>query len=265
MAGKVGSRFLRITTSRKADMLQIRIEDGGPGVPAHLRSRIFEPFFTTKEVGVGTGLGLSIVHSIMLDHKGQITYESSRYGGAAFVLQFPLVHAPNDEVPALEQEEPPPAAQTDSSKRAYILIVDDERSIAEMLGEMLSLLGHKPTLCHSAPQAIELLENQKFDLILSDFRMPAMDGQEFYERISAKYPALAQRFAFLSGDVVNDETQLFLKTSGRAHLAKPFRLEHVARMVSRMLDEANSPGENVVPVSFSESNPRTSSNELSTA
>jgi CheY-like chemotaxis protein len=106
-----------------------------------------------------------------------------------------------------------------------------------MLGEMLSILGHKPRLCHSAPQAIELIESEQFDLILSDYRMPTMDGQEFYEHVCQKHPEMASRVAFLSGDVVSDETQAFLQASGRAHLAKPFRLDHVLQLVSRLLAE----------------------------
>ena len=81
--------LLKIVTHADGDLVQLLVEDNGPGVPPHLVNKIFEPFFTTKEVGTGTGLGLSIAHSIMNEHKGRIVYEKASLGGAGFVLEFP--------------------------------------------------------------------------------------------------------------------------------------------------------------------------------
>ena len=66
------SPHIRISTRRKGELVQVRVEDNGAGVPAHLASKIFEPFFTTKRVGAGTGLGLSLSHQIVADHHGRI-------------------------------------------------------------------------------------------------------------------------------------------------------------------------------------------------
>ena len=68
--------------------LCICVDDSGPGVPPELRNRIFEPFFTTKDAG--TGLGLPLVHSIVQQHGGTITIETSPSGGARFHLRLPL-------------------------------------------------------------------------------------------------------------------------------------------------------------------------------
>jgi signal transduction histidine kinase len=68
--------------------VELRVEDGGPGVPEELRARVFEPFFTTKPAG--SGLGLPIVHAIVAQHGGTIVYEPSALGGACFVLRLPL-------------------------------------------------------------------------------------------------------------------------------------------------------------------------------
>jgi CheY-like chemotaxis protein len=228
-------RRLKIRTQMQKDILQISVEDNGPGVPPDLESKIFEPFFTTKEVGTGTGLGLSIAHSILMEHRGKIFYQTSSLGGAGFFLEIPVVtvrdksHAETDTV---QITAPPPAPEISP---AQILVLDDEKSIAELLCEMLSMLGHHPTLCLNPPQALELIETRNFDLILSDFRMPFMNGQEFYQRVAEKNQSVANRIIFLTGDVVNEETQSFLKSTGNPHLAKPFQLANLQVVIAETL------------------------------
>ena len=123
---------------------------------------------------------------------------------------------------------------------AHILVLDDERSIAELLCEMLGMLGHRTTLCVSSPQAVELVATQDFDLILSDFRMPVMNGQEFYHAVKEKKPALADRIIFLTGDVMNEETQAFLRSTGNLHMGKPFQLAVLERVLSEVVAKQQS-------------------------
>ncbi len=84
-----GKKIIRITASRAGEVVQIAIEDSGPGVPQHAKEKIFEPFYTTKPVGKGTGLGLSIAASLVRDHGGTIFLdeESPR---TRFVLNLPV-------------------------------------------------------------------------------------------------------------------------------------------------------------------------------
>ena len=195
---------------------------------------IFEPFFTTKDVGRGSGLGLSIAHSIMTDHHGRIACQPSALGGAGFVLELPIVSA-GAEAPASPAARPPAQAETPRASSARILVLDDEQIIAELLGEMLGLLGYSTTLCHSASDALQLLAQRDFDLIISDFRMPKMNGQEFYCQAIALKPDLARRILFLTGDVVSEETQAFLQSTGNPHLSKPFQLARVEQVVAEVL------------------------------
>jgi len=236
MADMPGRARLKIRTQHKNGLIQIHVEDNGPGVPPDLVTKIFEPFFTTKEVGTGTGLGLSMAHSIMTEHGGRIFYQPSPLGGAGFVLEFPVVTA---SAPATSTEEPllqPATTETSEQAPSRILVLDDERSIAEMLGEMLDILGHAPVICCSAAQALELIEEQTFDLIISDFRMPGLNGRQFYELATRKHPALARRIIFLTGDVVNEETLAFLRSTGNPHLGKPFNLAKVQQVIAEVLN-----------------------------
>ncbi|HXD00713.1 MAG TPA: ATP-binding protein [Verrucomicrobiae bacterium] len=228
--------LLKIITHADGNLVQLRVEDNGPGVPPHLVNKIFEPFFTTKDVGTGTGLGLSIAHTIMSEHKGSISYQTSSLGGAGFILEFPAANipaangklAPGTPTTFLAET---PEPEPEQKHAGSILVLDDEKSIAEMLAEMLGLLGYTPTICNAPAHALEMLEDKDFDLIISDFRMPGINGRQFYELATAIRPALAQKIIFLTGDVVNEETQEFLKSIGNPHIAKPFNLSSVKKVV----------------------------------
>ena len=233
---------LKIQTRRSEDRVQVLVEDNGRGVPAHLLQKIFEPFFTTKDVGTGTGLGLSIAHSIMTEHKGRIFYEPASLGGAGFVLEFPA--APLAAGQGASGGTTTIAAKPAANGKACsgkILVLDDEQGIAEMLGEMLDLLGYTPSICCAAAQALELIEEQDFDLIISDYRMPGINGRQFHDFVAQKKPALARRIIFLTGDVVNEETLGFLQSIGNPHIAKPFSLTSVQTVVAATMGTSAPP------------------------
>jgi CheY-like chemotaxis protein len=220
------------------------VEDNGPGISADIVPHIFEPFFTTKEVGSGTGLGLSIAHSIIADHWGQLSYEPVPGGGARFVIELPTQESLE---PAEKKEAPPikpPSAAASGFHPARILVLDDEPGIAELLGVTLIMLGHQPTVCFDALAALALIDQQAFDLVLSDFRMPNLDGREFYEKVVQKKPDLAKRIIFLTGDVMGAESMAFFNSVSCLHLAKPFHLVQVEEAVARILSQ---PADSVPP------------------
>jgi len=105
---------------------------------------------------------------------------------------------------------------------------------------MLGLLGYSTTLCYSAPHALQLLAQRDFDLIISDFRMPKMNGQEFYRQAIQMKPELAPRIVFLTGDVVSEDTQAFLRSTGNPHLSKPFQLARVEQIVAQVLQSCSA-------------------------
>jgi PAS domain S-box-containing protein len=252
MAGQPEKR-LKISVRFSDVLVQIKVQDNGPGIPAEVLPRIFEPFFTTKPVGAGTGLGLSLAHNILIEHKGRIFHEPVSERGACFVIELPSAREKNNasgenmaetaaETPPQPTAAPAPAAPRaqfahEASGPARILILDDETSISELLGEMLGLLGYQPVKCNSPREALELVQKQSFDLVLSDFRMPGMNGRQFYEAAIQKQPGLAKKVIFLTGDVVTEETQNFLRSTGNPHLAKPFQLSSVQEIITEALEQ----------------------------
>jgi C4-dicarboxylate-specific signal transduction histidine kinase len=85
-------KCIEITCSVQANMVEIRFQDSGPGIPPGLEQRIFDPFFTTKDVGTGTGLGLSITYGIIKEHQGSIAVQNELGKGALFLIQIPLMY-----------------------------------------------------------------------------------------------------------------------------------------------------------------------------
>lgn len=221
--------LIDVAVSREIDTVKIRITDNGSGIPLEVQPRIFDPFFTTKNPGEGTGLGLSICHTIMAAHEGTIFLAESSNHGTSFVLEFPL---PNPV--AIQADSAPPFATTEAAVAPYsrILIVDDEPHISEAFAAFLRPRQIEVHCATSARTALELLSREKFDLILSDVRMPEMDGLEFHEAACRRYPRYKQRFIFMSGYLMQPRVKSHLTATGLPCLEKPFSFDELLRTIS---------------------------------
>jgi signal transduction histidine kinase len=96
---KKGTVIVETRLLPSQDMVEIKVTDDGPGIPKEQQARIFEPFFTTKENG--TGLGLSICQSIILQHKGSISIDSTGERGTTVSIQIPVLQ--NEAPEGLEE------------------------------------------------------------------------------------------------------------------------------------------------------------------
>ena len=229
------ARRLVITTrfEREPDRVQLDIADSGPGIPAEIRARIFEPFFTTKPAGEGTGLGLSLCRNMLEEHGGTIAVQSEVGLGATFRIELPVVSRPISAAPAARAPESLPPI----SGKA-VLVVDDEPDIAATLAEALQGDGHQVEVAADGAKALEMLGRRAFDLIVTDTKMPVLDGERFYAELEQRFPKLCRRILFLTGDVLSGEKRAFLERTGAPHLLKPFDLREVRQLVHRMLAEA---------------------------
>jgi PAS domain S-box-containing protein len=205
-------RRVEITTRQADARVRIEVADNGPGIPAGILARIFEPFFTTKPQGVGTGIGLSVCQGIVGAHRGEITALSPPGGGTVFAISLPAAAAVS---------RPPPAPREPDAVRGRILVVEDEVEIAQMVAEVLGRDGHRIVTAGSGREALARLDGGSFDLILSDLRMPDLDGPGLYRKLSVDAPALARRIVFFTGDVLAPDTVKFLDEAGLPVLEKP--------------------------------------------
>ncbi|HEX8237861.1 MAG TPA: ATP-binding protein [Abditibacteriaceae bacterium] len=230
----------QVTTVAGTRGVRIIITDNGPGIaPEHLR-RIFDPFFTTKQLGEGTGLGMSISLGIISNHNGRIWAESTLGHGARFIVELPAIDVDSD---AEDEEETPveaqePVSEPVAEEPAYrILVVDDEEPVVMLITEILHLDGHRITPAFNGAEALALLQEQEFDFILSDVRMPAVGGPTFFEILQTIRPDLLPRVMFVTGDTVSPSTQEFLRRAGRPMLTKPFDPERLRAMVNDHLKQ----------------------------
>ncbi len=259
MSENRGEAVLTVRTLGAQNLIRLEIGDNGPGIPAHHLSRIFDPVFTTKEVGQGTGLGLSICYGIVQEHHGRIWAESRPGEGTTFHVEIP-VRTEEERV----QERPPlssPGAEEDvpgASEPARILVVDDEASIVDILQDVLRLDGHRIETALNGRLALKKLQQQPFDVVISDLKMPGMSGQELFERMKVANASLVGRIIFTTGDVASQETQGFLQSSGSPYLQKPFDLNEVRRLVQEILSArpASRPDlPSIIPSGFPDRDP----------
>jgi signal transduction histidine kinase/CheY-like chemotaxis protein len=229
MRSQDGPRQLRIGTRLNGSRVHLTITDTGPGIPLGIREKVFEPFFTTKPAGEGTGLGLSLCHGIIEEHGGTITLESEPGRGATFLIELPVAERPASAA-GVRPAEPLPAVGP-----GRLLVVDDEPDIAGVLREILEQAGHRVDTVDDGVAALKLLGQHAYDLVLSDTKMPGLDGVTLYREIERRFPALCGRFVFLTGDVLDRDKRKFLESTGVPCLVKPFEVQEVRRLVHRLL------------------------------
>jgi signal transduction histidine kinase/CheY-like chemotaxis protein len=238
MRRRPAPRHMSITT--RADpagqRVHLEITDSGPGIPAEIRAKVFEPFFTTKPPGEGTGLGLSLCRGIVEEHGGAITVESEPGRGTTFTITLPVVPQPAGA------GEPDAAAALAPVGSKAILVVDDEPDLAEILVEELEHDGHRVEIASNGAEALRRLERQAFDLVVSDTKMPGMDGMELYRELERRFPALRRRIIFVTGDVLDPAKQRFVEETRAPFLTKPFDLADLRRLVRQMVADRDTPG-----------------------
>jgi two-component system NtrC family sensor kinase len=227
-----GPRRLSIATRQDKGRQHVLIEvgDNGAGVPDDLRSRIFEPFFTTKPTGAGTGLGLSLCQGIVESHGGSIEVQGGPGGGALFRVILPVQTPPAAlEAAAVSLPVSRPRAS------AVILLVDDEPDVREVLADLLVSEGHQVDTAEDGFAALERLEGRAYDLIVTDLRMPGLDGTGLYREVARRHPELSRRFVFTTGDVLSPGVRDFLEEVALPQLSKPFDAADVSAVLRRAL------------------------------
>jgi two-component system NtrC family sensor kinase len=219
MKEQKGPGMLKVRTGRDGDRLKIELSDTGPGIPLDQQNHVFEPFYTTKSETKVTGLGLSISYGIVKAHGGKMEFTSTIGEGTTFTVELPIVAEPT--AASVEEVREVELSKLDIQK---VLVVDDEESITDLITEILTREGCEVVAVTGGELALQRIQQETYDLIVCDLRMPGMDGREVYNRVGQIKTQLTQRFLFLTGDI-SDESLAFLKAAQRPYLMKPFTRE----------------------------------------
>jgi PAS domain S-box-containing protein len=156
---------------------ELEVRDTGTGIDAGTMSKIFEPYFTTKVQGKGTGLGLSIVYGIVERLHGEIFFESKVEDGTKVTVYLPVVNE--------ETESSAKVGEIVANGTERILIIDDEKYIADILARQLSRLGYNVSVLTDSLQALQLFEKEKdtIDMVITDQTMAHLSGVQLAEKI----------------------------------------------------------------------------------
>lgn len=234
MSSHPAPRTLRISSRPAAGgtQVQVHVRDSGPGIPAELRTRIFEPFFTTKDVGEGTGVGLSVSIGIAQSHGGSLRLEEPDGSpGAHFVLTVPALRSAPERTGGM----PSAAGVVRGRSGARILVVDDEVDIAEILRDILVTAGHRVVMCHNGLEALRRLDAEPFDLVLTDLKMPGLDGAALCVELMRRHPHMANRVIAITGDTLGSSAREFVRTSQVPVVDKPFDAQDILARVTAQL------------------------------
>ena len=164
--------------------IKLTIADNGPGIDSENIDKIFDPFFSTKSKDIGTGLGLSVVHGIVKGHKGGLNVISQKNRRTEFNIYIPqLEEALSDH------------SQVDTSLHfgyESILFVEDDADQRESVPRALASLGYKVLAARNAEEGLDLIGSAKndFDLVITDYDMPKINGFQFAERLSRLAPSI---------------------------------------------------------------------------
>ncbi|MGH7315380.1 MAG: hybrid sensor histidine kinase/response regulator, partial [Candidatus Rokuibacteriota bacterium] len=231
---RTGDRIRVGTSARRvgdATRVIVQVADNGPGIPPAVLPRVFEPFFTTKKVGEGTGLGLSVSYGIVEQHGGRLSVESEP-GRTVFTLELPVAPARTQTASAAAETAAGRGPALGKGRRA--LVVDDEPDIVDVVTTVLDRQGWRVDVATGGRAALDRLRQTRYDLILSDVRMPGMDGTAFYRAAVAQQHELARRFLFITGDTANLDAWRLLQGTRAPVLEKPFTAQALLRAVEQV-------------------------------
>lgn len=228
--GTVRPGEILCSTRRHAGEARIIFSNNGPSIPEAIIDRVFEPFFTAADTGEGTGLGLYVAHGIVEDMGGRMWVENQAQGGVAFHISLPACREETD----LNYAEPLPRSAMKKGMRA--LVVDNEANLLKWLSRILGDAGVSVTTAEDGACAIHLVEMEKYDIIISDVKMPRMDGLAFMRWLNLNKPGYLKKLVITTG-VIDDAIRDYCRTYGCECLVKPFVEERVLEIVNRVSEK----------------------------
>ncbi len=208
--------------------------DSGPGIfdPKH----VFDPFYTTKGVGKGTGLGLSICYGIVKEHGGEISAQNHPSGGALLEVRLPVAVG---EKPVTESERI--VARRESRLEGAVLLVDDEEAVLDFEREVLAAAGLKVVTAVSGAEAVRALENEDFDVVFLDSKIPGeLSSEDVFRWVEQHRAELVPKTVLVLSNVSDAGVRVFVDATKILCLVKPFEVADLLAMSRRVLRRARA-------------------------
>jgi CheY-like chemotaxis protein len=190
------------------------------------RARAFDPFFTTKPPGEGTGIGLATCQSIVSRAGGTVTVDSTPGVGTAFRILLPVTGR-SAEIAV------PRAPMVRPAAGHRVLLVEDSRMVADLVGEVLREAGHEVVATSSMAAALAALAGPRFDVVVADLRLPDGRGETVVAAARARNPETA--IVVASGDDVEVD-------GVDAVVMKPFTTDDLKAGIRRAVEHRRGAG-----------------------
>jgi signal transduction histidine kinase/CheY-like chemotaxis protein len=223
-------------------LLKMIISDTGKGISAANQQRIFHEYERIESPDKhieGFGLGLSIVQRLVEIQNGKISLSSEENKGSSFVVEIPLVIS--EEIKENNNI---------SDSNLNILIIDDDKSQLVMVAEQLKSLGIKSVICNNPFSALEMLEKNSFDMVLTDIQMPELNGFEIIKQIRNGHLPNASTLPVIAlsarADISNSSK--FKEYGFSAFLNKPFTSGQLYKVISGLLHRKETSQEEEITV-----------------
>jgi PAS domain S-box-containing protein len=205
---------------QREDCVEFRVSDTGTGMTEEVMSQIFQPFFSTKGAD-NSGLGLAVIRGIMLRHGGTISVASTYGEGTTFTLTLPSA-APTQQDTASQTTEGEPMG------KLKVLVVDDTPDITDFGVAVAKRLGHEAAGVYTAEEALQRLQAERFDVLLTDYGMEGIAGDALAQRARQLYPDIA--VVMMTGwDVTKSQFENFEDV-----LRKPFTVADIKEILDRI-------------------------------
>ncbi len=210
--------------------VQLAISDTGHGIDPATKAKIFDPYFTTKAVGKGTGMGLAVVLGIVKNHNGAISVYSEPGRGSTFKVLFPVAEGQTINEESISKDLP--------NGNETILIIDDEKGLAEIGSNLLSRLGYKVEAKTDPREALALIQADpsRFDLIITDMTMPYISGDRLIREVLTVNPQMPVILCTGFSNKIDRESALMI--GAKDYIEKPLDKKQLACSVRTVLDNA---------------------------
>ncbi len=209
---------IRVSAAPESGHAVLRVVDNGRGIEPEMLPQIFDLFVqgrrTPDRAEGGLGLGLALVRALAAVHGGTVEARSAGSGlGSEFELRLPLSTGATEELAPASERAPITGA-------GRILVVDDNRDAAMLLGDMLSSVGHVVATAHDGAEALAVVHAFHPDVAVLDIGLPVMDGYELGRRLHEEFsPAL--RLVAVTGYGQEGDRERSRDAGFAAHLVKP--------------------------------------------
>ena len=251
-----GSVVLNVATNMRFDRIMIQVIDSGVGIPRdkmkHLFTRFYDGDYRINRT-TGTGLGLALTRDLVYMHKGKISCESKEGEGTTFTIEVPInkesyssaqidernqmqIHIHEDSIADLPQaeslsEDKAPTADDNASR---VLIVEDNIELLRLMKRLLQPRYHVLT-ANDGREALQLIQTNKIDIVVSDVMMPEMDGYELTDHIKHNEIYSHLPIILLTAKTTEEDQQKALLTGADGYIRKPFKIRDLQLHIDNLI------------------------------